>query len=89
MATQTLFQIWTERLNALLGHGRLAGVGVGNPAVPLLGPQRRRGHSPIAEGIDPIMFRAMEREADERLQQKFAQIRDEERNILDKLILLD
>jgi hypothetical protein len=35
------------------------------------------------------MLRAMEREADERLQQKFAAIREEERNILDKLIVMD
>ncbi len=89
MATQTLFQTWTDRLTALLSPGRLAGVGTGNPAIPLLGPQQRRSHSHGAVGIDPIMFRAMEREADERLAQKFAQIREEERNILDKLIVMD
>lgn len=89
MAKQTLFQAWTERLNALLGHGRLAGVGAGNPSLPLARSQQRRSPSTSAQAIDPIMFRALEREADERLQQKFAAIRDEERNILDKLILMD
>lgn len=88
MGYQPIFQNWIERIvGAISGH-RFAGSGAGNPGFGLLGAVPRP-RSPRLQTVDPIMDRALQLEADERLQRKFQAIREEERNILKDLIMFD
>ena len=81
------FQGWTERLADLIGLKTLAGAGLTTNLLPTMA----KGPSQKIKGInrDPILRHALDIERDMRLEREFARIREEERNVLDRLILVD
>ena len=80
MTIQRLWTIWNEALARLLGQPALGFDTMTSRAYSLTPPVRSRTVARVATQSE---------ELSDKLKQEFARIREEEKNILDKLIMID
>lgn len=88
MGIQALYKIWSNVISSLRGRILVTG-GITDDALTLPPTRKQLRKEAVGGQVDPILLMDAHRDADLRLQAKFAQIHDEERNILDKLIVMD
>ena len=79
MTIQRLWTTWNEAVARLSGQPSYGYETIGSRAISLAPPVRRM----------PSISVAQPEELSDHLKAEFAKIREEERNILDKLIMLD
>jgi hypothetical protein len=80
-------EVLTNAVAALRGKSLV--YGIANSETLTLLPPRAKARQTAQAHMDPILMMDAHRDADRRLQEKFAAIHEEERNILDKLIVMD